>query len=113
MKTFIHNTKIFLSQNDTLSNESKWEFLKYEIHKRSIAFSKALVKKSEKEHALLLSKITKLEQDIDSEEKIDEYEKTRNELEKIYDNVAEGVKIGSKCSWYRYGENSTKLFYGL
>ena len=113
MKTFIHNTKIFLSQNDILSNESKWEFLKYEKHKRSIAFSKALVKKSEKEHALLLSKITKLEQDIDSEEKIDEYEKTRNELEKIYDNVAEGVKIGSKCSWYRYGGNSTKLFYGL
>ena len=73
MKIFIHNTKIFLDQNDTLSNQSKWEFLKYEIRKRSIAFSKALAKKSKKEHALLLSKITNLEQDIDSEEKFDEY----------------------------------------
>ena len=52
---------------------------------RSIAFSKALANKSKKEHALLLSKITKLRQDIDSEEKFDEYEKTKNELEKIYD----------------------------
>ena len=33
-----------------------------EIRKRSIAFSKALAKKSKKEHALLLSKITKFEQ---------------------------------------------------
>ena len=61
----------------------------------------------------MLSKITKLEQDIDSEEKFDEYEKTKNKLEKIYDNVAEGVKIRSKCSWYQYGEKSTKFFYGL
>ena len=61
----------------------------------------------------MLSKITKLEQDIDSEEKFDEYEKTKNELEKIYDNIAEGVKIRSKCSWYQYGEKSTKFFYSL
>ena len=113
MKTFIHNIKIFSDQNDTLSNQSNWEFLKYEIRKRSISFSKALVKKSKNEHALSLPKITKLEQDIDSEEKFDEYEKTMNELEKIYDNIAEGVKVRSKCSWYQHGEKSTKFFYGL
>ena len=33
-------------------------------------------------------------------------------LEKIYDKIA-GVKIRSKCSWYQYGEKSTKFFYGL
>ena len=79
MKTFTQNTKIFLGQNDTFSNLSKWKFLKYEIRKRSIAFSKNLAKKSKKEHALLLSKITELEQDIDSEEKVDKYDKTKNE----------------------------------
>ena len=106
LKIFIYNTKIFLDQNDTLSNKSKWEFLKYEIRKRSIAFSKVLAKKSKKEHALLLCKIIKLEQDIDSEAKVDEYDKTKNEL-------AEGVKIRNKCSWYQYGEKSAKFFYGL
>ena len=113
MKNFIHDTKIFLHQNNILSNQSKWEFLKYEIRKRSISFSKALTKKSKNEHALLLSKTTKLEQDLDSEKKIDEQEKAKNELEKIYDNIAEGSKILSKCSWYQYGEKSTKFFYGL
>ena len=60
-----------------------------------------------------MSKITKLEQDIDSEEKFDEYEKTKNKLEKIYDNIAESVKLPSKYSWYQYGEKYTKFFYGL
>ena len=82
MNTFIHETKIFLDQNDTFSNQSKWEFLKYEICKRNIAFSKALAKKSKKERALLLFKITRLEEDIDREEKFDEYDKAKNELEK-------------------------------
>ena len=86
---------------------------KYGMCKRSIAFSKALARKSKKEHALLLSKITKLEQDIDSKEKFDECDKTKNEIEKIYDNIAEGEKICNKCSWYQYGEKSTKFFYGL
>ena len=113
MKTFIHNTQIFLDKNDTLSNQSKWEFLKYEIRKRSISYSKALAKKSKNEHASLLSEVTKLEQDIDSEEKFGEYEKTKNELEKKYDNIVEGVKIRSKCSWYQYSEKSAKCFYGL
>ena len=63
--------------------------------------------------ALLFSKITKLEQDIDSKEIFDEYNKTEKEREKIYDNIAEGVKICSKCSWYQYGEKSTNCFYGL
>ena len=113
MKTFIYNTKIILNQNDTFSNQSKWKFLKYEILKRSIAFSKALAKKSKKNHALLLSIIIKLEQDIDREDKFDGYNKTRNEIEKMYDNIAEVAKICSKCSWYQYGEKSTKCFCGL
>ena len=95
-----HNTKIVFDQNDTFSNQSKWEFLKYEIRKRSTAFSKTLAKKSKKEHALLLFKITKLEQDNDSEEKFDEYDNTKNKLENIYDKTAEGVRIRSKCFWY-------------
>ena len=95
MKFFIHNTKLFLEQNISFSNQSKWEFLKNQ--------------KSREQNADLLCKIAKLEQDIDSEEKFEEYDKTRSELEKIYDKTA-GVKIRSKCSWYQYSE---KIFYGL
>ena len=43
----------------------------------------------------------------------DEYTKTKSELEKIYDNIAEGIKIRSKCSWYQNGEKCTKFFLNL
>ena len=82
MKTFIHNTKIFLDQNDTFSNQSKWGFLKYEIRRRSIAFSKALAKKSKKEHALLLPKITKLEQVLAAKKNLMNMIKQRTNLKK-------------------------------
>ena len=55
----------------------------------------------------------KLEQDIDSKEKFEEYDKTRNDYGKIYDKIGEGVKIRSKYSWYQYGEESANFFYGL
>ena len=60
----------------------------------------------------MLCKKTKLEQDVDSE-KIEEYDKTRSELEKRYDKIVDGVKIHSKSSWYQFDEKSTKFVYGL
>ena len=113
MKFFIHNTKLFLEQNISFSNQSKWEFFKYEILKKCVSFAKFLAQKSRDKHTDLLCKITKLEQDIDSKEKFEEYDKTRSELKKIYDKVAEGVKIRSKCFLYHYGEKSTSFFSGL
>ena len=54
--------------------------MKYEIRERSIEFSKSFSEKILKKYALLLSEITKLEQDIDSEEKFDEYNKAKSDL---------------------------------
>ena len=56
-------------------------------------FQKFQLKKPCKQHADWLCKFTKLEQDIDNEEKFEEYDKTRSELEKIFDKIAESVKI--------------------
>ena len=72
-----------------------------------------LAQRSREQHADLLCKITKLDKDIDSEEEFEEYDKTRSKLEKIYDKIAEGAEIRSKCSWYQYGKKSTNFFYGL
>ena len=80
MKLFIHNTRLFLEQNISFSNESKWKFPKYEIRQKCISFARMLAQKSREKHADLLRKITKLEQDIDSEEKFEEYETTKSEL---------------------------------
>ena len=36
-----------------------------------------------------------------------------NELDEIYDHIAEGIRIRSKCDWYEHGEKSTKFFLNL
>ena len=55
---------------------------------------------------------SELEQNIESEEKFEQYDKTKRKLEKIYHKYAEGVKICIKCSCYQYGEKSTKFYMG-
>ena len=35
------------------------------------------------------------------------------DLKKMYDKIAERVKVGSKFSWYQYVEKLTKVFYRL
>ena len=37
----------------------------------------------------------------------------KNQLEEIYNDIAEGIKVRSKCQWYEEGEKSTKLFLNL
>ena len=42
-----------------------------------------------------------------------EYINCKNQLEEIYDNIAEGVEIKNKYQWYEEGEKSTKFFLNL
>ena len=58
--------------------QSKWKSLKYEIRKKCASFKKFLTQKSGEQHADLLCKITTLEEDTDSKEKFEEYDKTKN-----------------------------------
>ena len=41
------------------------------------------------------------------------YESLKNDLELIYDHIAEGVILRSICDWYEQGEKSTKFFLNL
>ena len=46
---------------------------------------------------------------------LDEYNKHKNKLAKIYDNIAEDVKVRSKIPWYEEGAKRKiiKLFFKL
>ena len=109
MKEYIKN-KFLLFQNEDLNNQSKWEYLKYEIRKFTINFSKNKAKSKRKEKAFLENKINKLEQVLDdnNNNKID-YEICKGKLNEIYDDISNGIKIRSKCNWCEYGEKSSKL----
>ena len=61
----------------------------------------------------LVIKIKNLEQNINNEDRFNQYKTAKDELENFYDNIATGVKIRSKCDWYQCGETSTKYFLNL
>ena len=44
---------------------------------------------------------------------IEEHHQYKADLDEIYDNIAEGIKIRSKCQWYEESEKSTKYFLNL
>ena len=115
MKTLSYFQKvIFGFENDTyLTDRVKWELLKSEVRKFAINFSEKLAQNSRKLQRDLETKIKKLEQNIINEDKFNEYKTAKGELETFYDNIATGVKIRSKCDWYKYGEKSTKYFLNL
>ena len=54
-------------------------------------------------------KIAVLEQNIDLEKNIKEYDSCKQELSDI-DEISEGIKSRSRCDWYEFGEKSNKFF---
>ena len=86
----------------------KWEFLKYEIHKFTISFSKNKTK-SMREKLNLVKKQNLLEGKLNCNEAKDEYNVCKENLNVVYDEIANGIKIRSRCNWYKLGEKSNKF----
>ena len=83
------------------------EFLKYEIRKFSIEFSKNKAK-------LRREKLSRLEvKKLDNGEAKEQYNAYRGEINEIYDEISNGIKIMSKYDWYEFGEKSNKFFLAL
>ena len=78
-----HLASSFLS-NDicNMNAQLKWEVLKYEIHKFTIDYKKRKAKEKE-------SKLKKLESNLEKTDKLRKYESLKNDLELIYDHIAE------------------------
>ena len=97
MKTLIQKV-IFGFENDTyLTDQVKWELLKYEIFRFAITFSRRLAQNSRKLQRDLETKMKILEQSITDEDKFNEYKTAKDELENLYRNIATEVKTRSKC----------------
>ena len=47
------------------------------------------------------------------DDNLSKYDSVKNELDEMYDHIAEGIRIRSKCNWYENGEKSRKLFLNL
>ena len=51
-----------------------------------------------------------MEQNFSNDEAKEQYNAYRGEINEIYDEISNGIKIRSKCDWYEFGEKSNKFF---
>ena len=91
----------------------KWEFLKHKIRffVRIYAEEKAAFWRARRSHPE--EKVKSLENTISSDssaEVLREYSEAKNELEKVYDHIAEGIILRSRTQWYEEGDKSTSYF---
>ena len=61
----------------------------------------------------LESELKKLKISLDDANNLGKYNSIKNELDAIYNHIAEGTRIRSKCDWCEHGENSTIFFLNL
>ena len=112
MKKIILDTLNELFTENILDDQVKWEYLKYNIRKYTIKFSKELAKNTNKTIHDLETKLKLYEKPENYVDNID-YKVCKLQLDEIYEKKAEGIRIRSKCNWYEHGEKSTNFFLNL
>ena len=78
-----------------------------------MAFSKKKSKEKRENLACLEEKLKELEQNLNCNESLEQYGIYKNELNNIYNDISNGIKIRSKYDWYEFGEKSNKFFLNL
>ena len=105
IRTFITNTSLE-------NKQVKWELLKYEVKKFTIAYSKKAAKQKRMQKDILEKKLESL-RNLNVSPENEDYKVAQEALEEIYEDIAIGIRIRSKCDWYELGEKSTKFFLNL
>ena len=103
LRDFIKNTKSKLNFNDAQLN---WELLKYEIRKFIISYSKVIAKEERARRLKLENTLKFLENNLTDNLKKQQYGLLKCELDEIYDKIAEGVRVRSRCQQYEEEEKS-------
>ena len=106
-------TKLNTSNEFLKDAQMKQEVLKYEIRKFTTDYSKTDAKIRKQYKIDLEQKLKNLENNLTSEENSKLYNHYKNKLEAIYNHIADGTRIRSKCEWYERSEKSTKFFLNL
>ena len=93
-----------------------WDWIKYNVRLFSMQYSKELARiKREKEQSL--QKKLQAAQIQFQQNQCEEFEKIldecKTEIEKFYDEKANGLIVRSRARWHEHGEKSTKYFLSL
>ena len=88
-----HISEVKSQFNPTFGNKAhvQWEFLRYEIRKIPIEFSKNKAKLRREKLSRLEVKLKELEQNVGSDEAKEQYNAYRGEINEIYDEISNGI----------------------
>ena len=114
MKEHINFIKSYFDTIFESKPHGRWEFLKYEIRKFTIRYSKTKARKRREKK--LEGNLRTLEQGLKNDKNMLNYKKNKRrkeELSMIYDEIGNGIKVRSRCNWYEFGEKSNKFFLNL
>ena len=84
--------------------------LKYEIRCLTIKFSKDLAKAKKSKQYFLENKLKFLEWNLDCDINSREYINCKNQLEEIYNDISEDIKVRSKCQCIKRVKNQPSFF---
>ena len=108
MKNHISDILNFLNNENIKDDQVIWEYLKYEIRKFTIQYSKRLAKTLREERECLERKLKILEQNSESNlNNNPEYYEYKTQLEDVYQIQVDGIRTRSKCMWYEFGKKSS------
>ena len=104
----------FCSKNEFLfSLQLKWKLLKYEVKKFFIRYTKHVAKEKLQQRTNLENQLQKLERNLDEDNLSKIYNSTKNELDVIYNQITEGMRIWNKCDSYKHVKKLTNFFLNL
>ena len=81
LKSFIENLKEDLDSENSFNDQVKWEYMKFQIQKFAISYSKIRAKNNRKTKIDLENKLKDLENDLNNYDKLQKYNKIKSELE--------------------------------
>ena len=93
-KNFIED----LNSENSFDDQVKWDYIKFQIRKFTISYSKIRVKNTRRIKDDLEKKLKDLQNDLNSDDQLQKYNEIKSELEKIYEKFVEGAKVSSKCT---------------
>ena len=88
-----------LFNKNVLDDARKWEYLKYNIRKYTINFSKTLAKNKSKKIVDLETKLKHFEKHYENCVDNIDFKVYKQQLDEIYDEKTKSIKIRSKCNW--------------
>ena len=98
----------------------RWELIKMEIRSITVSFAARKAKEFRKQESDLQKRLDEIDKSISNscdnqniEDKLKEFDKLKNEFNRLYEIKGKGAIFRSKARWVEYGEKPTKYFFNM